>query len=367
MPCVTIFWGNLMHFFKKLNMKNLFLIVALSGICGVASAQSNFTVYGVADAGVVYENGHSGGSVTKIQSGLESGSRLGFKGTEDLGNGLRALFVLEQGMSIDNGTSTQGGRLAGRQAFVGLGSDFGTVTMGRQYTPVYNAYGVVDPFGNNTAGDINTLFGQDADFLSRDFRMDNAIIYNTPSNLGGFNASAAYGFGEQPGSLSMQRQIGFSLGYASPANGPINVIYAYHLANNENLEFDADGNSSLIDLGTFKTHFLGGTYNFNVIKVHAAFERTTHGDDHKTQSYLVGATVPLGIHSVFADYTYRDNKVTDNANASQFAIGYNHTLSKRTNLYSILAYTKNDSNSKVNTDVAGKTVTRVQLGIRHIF
>jgi len=348
-------------------MKNLFLLVALLSIYGIASAQSRVTVYGVVDAGVVYENGHSGGSVTKIQSGIESGSRLGFKGTEDLGNGLQATFVLEQGMSIDNGTSTQGGRLAGRQAFVGLGGNFGVVTMGRQYTPIYNAYGVVDPFGNNTAGDINTLFGQDADFLSRDFRMDNAIIYNTPANLGGFNASAAYGFGEQPGNLSTNRQTGFSLGYVSPASGPINIIYAYHLANNENLQFDADGNSSLVDLGTFRTHFVGGTYNFNVVRVHAAFERTTHGEDHKTQSYLVGATVPLGIHSVFAGYTYRNNKIVDNANASQFAIGYNHTLSKRTNLYSILAYTKNEGNSMVNTDVSGKSVARVQLGIRHIF
>ena len=348
-------------------MKNLYWVVALLSICGIAAAQSRVAVYGVVDAGVVYENGHAGGSIAKIQSGLESGSRLGFKGTEDLGNGLRAMFVLEQGMSIDNGTSTQGGRLAGRQAFIGLGGNLGAVTMGRQYTPIYNAYGVVDPFGNNTAGDINTLFGQDADFLSRDFRMDNAIIYNTPSNLGGFNASAAYGFGEQPGSFFMQRQVGFSLGYISPKRGPINVIYAYHLANNENLETDADGTSSLIDLGTFKTHFLGGTYKFDVIKVHAAFERTTHGDDHKTQSYLVGATMPLGKHSLFADYIYRDNKIVDNANASQFAIGYNHTLSKRTNLYSILAYTKNDDNSMVNTNAPGKTVTRVQLGIRHTF
>jgi predicted porin len=351
--------------FKKLNMnKSFLLLVTLLSISGIVSAQSSATVYGVVDAGVVYENGHSGGSLIKLQSGLESSSRLGIKGKEDLGNGLRALYVLEQGIAIDNGTSTQGGRVFGRQAYVGLSGNFGTVTMGRQYTPIYNAYGVIDPFGNNSAGDINTLFGQDSDFLSRDYRMDNALIYTTPSNLGGFNAALAYSFGEQPGSLSMKRQMGLSLGYAS---GPINVIYAFHLANNENLEFDADNGSSLIDLGTFKTHFVGGTYNFDVIKVHAAFDQTKQGDDFKTQSYLLGATIPLGIHSVFGDFTYRDNKVIDDANASQIAVGFNYTLSKRTNLYSILAYTNNDDNSKVNTDVSGKTVTRVQLGIRHTF
>lgn len=345
--------------------KSLVVSVVLAiGLCGIASAQSSVTLYGVADAGIVYDNGNLSGSTTKLQSGLESGSRLGVKGTEDLGNGLRALFVLEQGMSIDTGASTNGGRVFGRQAFLGLGGHFGTVTVGRQYTPIYNAYGVIDPFGNNTAGDINTLFGQDSDFLSRDFRMDNALIYNAPANIGGFNASLAYGFGEQPGDRAMQRQIGLSVGYAS---GPLNVIYAYHQANNENLEFDADGERFIIDFGTFKSHFVGVTYDFKVVKVHAAFDQTKQTATYKTQNYLIGATVPLGKHSIFGDFIYRDNRIDDDANTAQFAIGYNHTLSRRTNLYSILAHTKNDANSSVNTNEPGRSVTRVQLGIRHIF
>jgi predicted porin len=345
-------------------MKKLFFLLALLCAHEIVLAQSSATLYGVADVGVFYNNGQSTGAITGLASGIESGSRVGFKGTEDLGNGLRASFVLEQGVAMDTGASTQGGRTFGRLAYVGLSGDFGSVTLGRQYTPIYNAYGVVDPFGNNTAGDINTLFGQDADFLSRDFRMDNTIYYTTPSNLGGFTASAAYGFGEQPGNSSLQRQMGFSLGYAK---GPFTTIYAYHQANNENLQFDADNNVSIIDLGTYKSHFVGGVYNFEAVKIHAAFDQTKQGDNFKTQSYLLGATIPIGKHLLFGDFTYRDNKVEDDANASQAAVGFNYTLSKRTNLYSILAYTTNDTNSSVGTDIAGKSVTRVQVGIRHIF
>jgi predicted porin len=326
---------------------------------------TNVTLYGVGDAGVVYNNGSSEGATVRLDSGIESGSRLGVKGVEDLSNGMRALFVLEQGFGLDSGASTQGGRVFGRQAWVGLDSNFGTVTLGRQYTPIYNAYGIIDPFGNNTAGDINTLFGQDDEFLSRDFRMDNTITYKTPAHLGGFNASLAYGFGEQAGNSAMQRQMGVSMGYV---NGPVTAIYAYHQANNENLEFDADtGDVALIDLGTFHSHFLGAVYDARAWKLHAAWDQTAQGDHFKTQSYLIGATLPIGKDSLFGDVIYRDNKEVDHANATQLAIGYNFTLSKRTNLYSIFAHTKNDRNSMASTDIAGKSVTRVQVGMRHIF
>ncbi len=337
-------------------MKKVTLAVALLSVFGAVSAQSSITMYGVIDAGVVYNNGsNDAGSVTRLESGIESGSRLGFKGTEDLGNGLKAMFVLEQGYSAVTGVSTQGGRLFGRQAFVGLGGSLGAVTLGRQYTPVNNAYGAIDPFGSNTAGDINTLFGHDADFLSRDFRMDNAVIYTTPSNLGGFNAVLAYGFGGQAGDTTAESQTGLSIGYAT---GPLNVIYAYHEANNAN---------SVTNTSDFKTHFVGGTYDFKVVKAHAAYDRTSQGHEHDMQSYLIGATIPLGKHSIFGDFIYRDNKRAASANANQVAVGYNHTLSKRTNLYSIVAHTTNRAFSKVNTSVDGNSVTRVQLGVRHIF
>eukprot|EP01040_Poterioochromonas_malhamensis_P026971 gene26971-34042_t len=106
-------------------MKKSLLALSLLSAFGVASAQSSVTMYGVVDAGITYDNGPSAGTVTKLESGIESGSRLGFRGTEDLGSGLKALFVLEQGFDIDTGRSGQGGRLFGRQAWVGLNSEYG--------------------------------------------------------------------------------------------------------------------------------------------------------------------------------------------------------------------------------------------------
>src|SRR5690349_3263419 len=103
------------------------LIAALALACAASHAQTQIKVYGVADAGLVAEFGAPDGNRTGITGGVASGSRLGFKGTEDLGGGLSASFVLESGINIDTGTSGQGGVLFGRQAWVGLSGKFGSI------------------------------------------------------------------------------------------------------------------------------------------------------------------------------------------------------------------------------------------------
>jgi predicted porin len=339
-------------------MKKSLLATLLLGVFSyseMALAGSSVTMYGVVDAAVDYSNGaEADGAVTKLTSSNESGSRLGFKGTEDLGNGLNAFFVLEGGFNLQDGTSAQGERLWGRQSFVGLGGAFGAVAMGRQNTAMYDAHGIVDPFMNSGAGDINILFGRGAGFAVRDFRMDNAISYKTP-DMSGFNATVQYGFGEVAGATAAQSQAGALLNYQ---NGPITAVYSYQYGNN------AD---DLVNSDTFKNHFLGGVYNFGAFKLHAAIDRTTQGDDFKTQSYLLGATVPFGNHVFFGGYSYRSDKVQDHDNASQVGIGYNYFLSKRTNLYAIYVRTMNNELSKASTTVAGNSVNRVQLGMRHFF
>src|SRR5690606_10200795 len=119
---------------KGITMKKSLLALAVLGtFSGAALAQSSVTIYGVADAGIAYtDNGNPAGEQWSVESGQQSGSRLGFKGTEDLGGGLSAIFTLESGFNLDNGTSAQGGRLFGRQAWVGLNGGFGTVKLGRQ-------------------------------------------------------------------------------------------------------------------------------------------------------------------------------------------------------------------------------------------
>jgi predicted porin len=344
-------------------MHKSLLIVALFSLCStslaqsnpLSNAQSNTAMYAILDAGIAYDNGNSAGSVTAIKSGQESSSRLGFKGNEDLGDNMKALFVLEEGIVLNTGVSDQGGRLFGRQAYVGLGGDFGTVTVGRQYTPIYLAYGAIDPFGNNSAGDINTLFGADYNFIGNHKRIDNAMVYTSAPNSMGINASVAYSFGGQTGDTSALSQAGLSLGYTSSA---MKIIYAYHEANEDKPPVNGD---------TYKSHFLGATYDFAPVKTHIAFDQTMQGDGFKTQSYLLGATIPFGKHALFGDYTFRENKVTADAHTNQLAMGYNYSLSKRVNLYTIFSYLKNDANSKVKTDELGSNVTTVQAGIRYAF
>jgi len=132
--------------------KSLLALAILSSFTGVAMAQSSVTIYGVVDTGLVWENAGSGKSF-RIDSGNQSGSRVGFKGTEDLGGGLKANFVLEAGFQNDTGAQATAGVLFNRQSYVSLAGDFGEVKMGRIQTMVYSNAAVFDPFGDTLAGD----------------------------------------------------------------------------------------------------------------------------------------------------------------------------------------------------------------------
>jgi len=351
-------------------MKKTLLAISLLGAFGVASAQSNVTVYGTLDAGVSSTIGaNAAGPVTSVESGQESYSRLGFKGNEDLGDGLKAIFVLEEGILLNNGTSgltgvgnnvpaDQNNSMFSSQAYVGLAGNFGALTIGRQFTPLYEAYGSIDPFVNGFAANINNFFGTDVNNNSNYQRMSNAVVYSAPDNLYGFKGSVAYGFGGVAGDTSAQSQVGASLGYA---NGPLTVSYAFHQANNE------QGTVVGASTDTFRTNFIGAAYDFGVVKVHAAFDQNQQGDTFKTQDALVGVTIPFGVQTVFADYTHKDNKLIDNADASQYAVGYTYNLSKRTNLYTAYTYVKNQDKSTIDTEVAGNAVGTLQVGLRHSF
>lgn len=338
-----------------------------------ALAQTSVTMYGTVDAGIAYNRGSvEDGKVLSLESGQQSYSRIGFKGQEDLGSGMKAIFVLEQGIQIDTGNSgykTLGNGIDGSfanyadlgnsgtfssQAYVGLSGNFGTLKLGRQFSPLYEAHMAIDPFKNGFAANINNTFGAIAG-NSLYQRMSNAVVYNTPDNLSGFNASLAYGFGEKAGDTTAGSQIGASVSYA---NGPLTIAYAYHHANNELL---VQGDY------VFNTHFIGAAYDFGMLKLHAAFDQSEVGDVFKNQDYLIGVTVPVGANSLFADYIHQKDKIRDDANTNQFAVGYTYNLSKRTNFYTAYTYVKNDANAFVSTEVEGNSVNTFQIGMRHSF
>lgn len=347
-------------------MKKSFLgLIALCSVTGAAYAQTNVSIYGVVDAGIAWEKDFSAAEDTwRLQSGQQSGSRIGFKGTEDLGSGLSAIFTLENGFNADDGTLGQGSRLFGRQAWVGLTGGFGSVRMGRQQTPLYYALDAVDPFGINLAGNAQRVFGYGlyaADPLSR---TDNSITYTTP-NFSGFTATVLYGFGEQPDDTSLRQQASLGVAYV---NGPINVQFVYHDANTLTLPTTA----TAFGTGTpdVKNIFLGGTFDFGVAKLHAAVadgEGESPGITRDFRNYLVGASAPVGAGTVMASWVRNDLRDLPEGVSDQFAIGYSHPLSKRTNFYTSYGQTKNDDQVRLNAFANGATGKVFNVGVRHRF
>lgn len=135
-------------------MNKTLIVAALAGIPAIAAhAQSSVTLYGLIDAGITYTNNQGGHSAWQETSGSINGSRWGLRGTEDLGGGLKAIFTLENGFGINNGTLKQNGREFGRQAFVGLAHDgFGSLTLGRQYDSVVDYLGPLSLTGTQYGG-----------------------------------------------------------------------------------------------------------------------------------------------------------------------------------------------------------------------
>ncbi|PTB20526.1 porin [Trinickia symbiotica] len=196
-------------------MKKTLLVGALAGaFATMAHAQSSVTLYGLIDAGITYANNSGGHSLWQESNGAINSSRWGLRGAEDLGGGLKAIFTLENGFSIANGTLGQQGREFGRQAFVGLSSDqFGAVTLGRQYDDVVQYLGPLSLTGTQYGG---TFFAHpfDNDNLDNTFRVNNSVHYQS-ANYAGFKLGAMYGFSNSTGfSNNREYSVGASYSFA---------------------------------------------------------------------------------------------------------------------------------------------------------
>ncbi len=348
--------------------KSIAALAVASTLCGWAQAQSAVNIYGIIDMGYVNERGGVAGSVGKITSGAQSGTRIGFKGTEDLGNGNKALFVLETSVRADEGGFNQGGTAFGRQTFVGLQGDVGTLTLGRQYTPYFLAMNAADPFASGMAGSALNLFPN----AGNGNRMNNSIKYATP-NIDGFTGELAYGFGEVAGSSDKSRQIGASLGYTVDA---VSIKLAHHNARN------ASGSD------TAKNTLLGATWDLEAAKIFAAisdnngagssaFPNTTNPFGYptapvastKTRDLLIGARIPFEKHAFLISYINKDDRFANN-DANQVGLGYTYALSKQTNLYAAYARINNKNRASYtvgNNSEPGTGDKAINLGVRVIF
>src|SRR5580704_13296374 len=211
-------------------MKKTLMVAALTGVFATAAhAQSSVTLYGLIDAGITYTNNQGGHSNWQETSGTVNGSRWGLRGSEDLGGGLKAIFTLENGFNIANGNLGQNSRLFGRQAFVGLSSSqYGAVTLGRQYDSVVDYVGPLAATGSQFGGTI-AAHPFDNDNLDNTLRINNSVKY-TSANYGGFTFGGLYGFSNTADGFSNNRAYSFGASYNY---GGLNVGAGYLQLNND--------------------------------------------------------------------------------------------------------------------------------------
>lgn len=315
--------------------KTLIALAVLGSVAGVAQAQSAVTVYGKLDLGLQKVTG------TPTQLDANHQSRLGFKGTEDLGNGLSAIFQIESRFQADNGTVKgyknaagvlETNPLFGGQSIVGLKGAFGTVKLGRTYNVVDGvASGAADPFEGDGIADMGT--GTAA-------RLSNTVTYISP-NMSGFSASAQAQLHENTTGTGGKNGYGITGAYE---NGPISAGLGYQ-------KLTVVGTADQADIWG-----VNAAYAFGPAKVMLGYDRKDpKGSATKEKHLVLGATYEVGAGLIKAAYSQLKTTATDR----KYAIGYQHNLSKRTSVYADVART---NFADTTPDTNG-----VQVGVTHNF
>ncbi|WP_175943043.1 porin [Caballeronia sp. BCC1704] len=360
------------------------LMVALSGI---AQAQSSVTLYGLIDAGIAYTNNQRGASNVQATSGKLNGSRWGIKGVEDLGGGYTALFTLENGYRVNDGTLAQGGREFGRQAYAGVGTKgIGTLTLGRQYDPNTD---LVALFAGPGFWSPATHVG-DNDNLNQTFRINNAVKFKSDT-IAGLTVDALYAFSNQANNgagagFGNNRAWGVSASYG---RGPLSLGAGYVRLDHPNATTNTSGaiggasttsgddySGALfygLNGGVARQQITvaGGNYAIgSLATIGFAWSHTqldfNDGSSRKFNNYdvngrysLTPATTLVGVYTFTDGRAYSlpgTNGATLKPRWHQFTLGVDYALSKRTDVYL----------SGVYQLAAGDASTRVGTGYRTI-
>ena len=334
--------------------KSLLALAVLTAVTGAASAQSSVTLYGKVDLGLVLDSGNASGKSIRISSGVTGGSRIGFKGVEDLGGGMKAAFQLETGYCADSAAGapnfcTGSNQFMGRQAHGDLTGAFGAISAGRQYSLGFNNLSTIDPFGTGFAGQVNNIVDPSG------IRLNNSVTYSTPT-IGGVTASGEIAFGEQTGNWEANRETGAGLTYAS---GPAYAGFTFYDVSN------AAGNGA-----ARKNYLFGGTYDFGVVKVHALAQKSTGASSLDVLDLMGGVTVPVAGGQVLASYIHHNDRTSADKDAQQLGVGYLYPLSKRTSVYTAFARIQNLHGATFTVGNATATGTgdkAFNLGVVHNF
>lgn len=351
--------------------KQAIILAVASAVVMPAMAQNSVTTYGVADTGVAYYSNQGGGSATAVRSGNLQTSRLGFRGNEDLGGGLSAVFNLEMGIVMDTGATSSATQLWNRQSWVGIASTTaGRLTLGVQTSPVYDLYpymsqeyfgaagagidGGAGPAGSSIARFNNTIGGT---------RFSNTIKYVSPT-AAGFRVSAMIAPGEVAGSSSAGRLLSAGFGYR---NGPIDAGVGYLVT------ACVEATGCPVNKDDDKVTAIGAAYNFGRAKVGAIFTKETNaknvrGNDANVTDVILN--MPVDAWDFTAGYQHLNDKSGLNQDATQYNFAALYYLSKRTTLYGILSKQTVKNGGKAgffSVLSSDDKLHQLSLGIRHKF
>ncbi|MDD2885418.1 MAG: porin [Dechloromonas sp.] len=343
-------------------MQKKLIALAVAGLASTAAfAQSNVTVYGIVDVAGLYQDGQAAGkNQFSVNSGVLSTSRLGFKGVEDLGNGLKALFTLEYGLTADanNGigmTATVPGGVAtgnARQQFVGLTGNFGTAVAGRlqttglDYTVAGSALG-----GSAAIGATNVVGG--GTLLTAVARANNAVAYISPS-FSGLTLAVNHARMTEAALGTPTADAYANLVSASYANGPITAGLVYAKLSNANTIASDDN----------KEWGLRAGYDFGVAKLQAAYQQQKNDATAavgKDKKYVISVSAPVSakvaVIGEFASLSMDSTVAADDVKAITLASTY--SLSKRTTAYAAI--------NQRNPEGGNNNVNTYGVGLRHSF
>jgi predicted porin len=350
------------------------IAAALAPVAAMADS-GNVVIYGQMNASIDsvnsgYDSAHNGGTSGQRTTQInDNTSRLGFKGTEALGNGLSAVWQIESGINADGAASTESGQTATtgsasagktigtRNTFVGLTGGFGTAILGRHDTPYKLATRNLDVFADNIA-DNRSIMGQSGNGLTTfDGRQSNVIAYISPT-VSGFTGAIGYVAGAESALTSGQTKGDAWSAMGTYANGPIFASLAYEKHNVGNASTgtlgDPTGLAKLQGLNE-KAWKLGGGYNFGDFKLGLAYEKTSDdfgvaigkpgADVFGHHAFYLSGAYTMGSNVIKAAYTKAGNlNVGDKTGAKQFSIGFDHNMSKRTTVYALYSKLNNDDN-----------------------
>lgn len=335
-------------------MNKSLIALAVLAASGVASAQSTVTLYGIADVwfGSLESPSTTGLKQTMIGSGGVDESRFGLKGSEDLGGGLKANFVLEQGFQIDTGAQSVPGQMFSRQAYVGLSGGFGQVRLGKTFTPFDDVSTTTNPGFNSALSPNNHVW------VSTSYQANpaNTVYYATPS-LSGFSGAASYSLGENKTTLvSAGKVVSANVKYEG---GPLYAGLAYQTEK-------ANGAAT-----TAKFTRLNASYDFGVAKLLAGYGHVTDvvglAAGNKSKEYQVGVDFPVSAALTISG-GYAHSKSTDlgvgaaDITRSGYGLAAAYSLSKRTFLYGGVQSSKQTQANAL--DVKGNLYG---VGVHHAF